>query len=321
MQPSPSARDILVLAQIVDLVRAGSAMTRPELKTVTGLGRTVVNDRVREGIDRCPRRRSRRRRPGERRGRPVAQPPVPHRGRRDPGGVPGRGVDARRRHGPPRPRPDPRVPPRSMPRTGRRRCCAPSTSRSDRLLRRLDEPAPVWAVAVGLPGADGYPTGRVAALRTIAGLGRIRRPAPGSPPATTHPLWVDNEVQPTWRWASGSAAFRRSAATCSTSRSATGIGSGLVTDGRLHRGDSGAAGDIGHVRVTDDPDRRLPLRQDRLPQVAGRRVGPHPRTHRAGPRRDSAILAERLTATGSSPARTSAGRPPPRTTRSISRRR
>jgi predicted NBD/HSP70 family sugar kinase len=34
---------------------------------------------------------------------------------------------------------------------------------------------------------------------------------------------------------------------------ATGIGSGLVTDGRLHRGDSGAAGDIGHVRVTDDP--------------------------------------------------------------------
>jgi predicted NBD/HSP70 family sugar kinase len=34
---------------------------------------------------------------------------------------------------------------------------------------------------------------------------------------------------------------------------ATGIGAGLVTNGRLHRGDSGAAGDIGHVRVTDDP--------------------------------------------------------------------
>jgi predicted NBD/HSP70 family sugar kinase len=32
-----------------------------------------------------------------------------------------------------------------------------------------------------------------------------------------------------------------------------GIGSGLVTGGRLHRGDTGAAGDIGHFRVTDDP--------------------------------------------------------------------
>jgi hypothetical protein len=51
VQPSPSARDILVLAQIVELVRAGSATTRPELETITGLGRTVVNDRVREGVE------------------------------------------------------------------------------------------------------------------------------------------------------------------------------------------------------------------------------------------------------------------------------
>ena len=44
-------RDVLVLAQIVDLVRSGAGTTRPELEAVTGLGRTVVNDRVREGIE------------------------------------------------------------------------------------------------------------------------------------------------------------------------------------------------------------------------------------------------------------------------------
>ena len=33
----------------------------------------------------------------------------------------------------------------------------------------------------------------------------------------------------------------------------TGVGSGLVSEGRVFRGDTGAAGDIGHTYVTDDP--------------------------------------------------------------------
>ena len=33
---------------------------------------------------------------------------------------------------------------------------------------------------------------------------------------------------------------------------ATGIGCGIVVDGRIHRGADGAAGDIGHIRVTDE---------------------------------------------------------------------
>ena len=49
--PPPSGRDILLLAQIVDLVRTGVANTRPELEQATGLGRTVVNERLREGMD------------------------------------------------------------------------------------------------------------------------------------------------------------------------------------------------------------------------------------------------------------------------------
>ena len=33
-------------------------------------------------------------------------------------------------------------------------------------------------------------------------------------------------------------------------KAATGIGSGLISDGHLQRGDQGTAGDIGHVRVS-----------------------------------------------------------------------
>ena len=33
----------------------------------------------------------------------------------------------------------------------------------------------------------------------------------------------------------------------------TGIGCGVVTDGQVHRGANGAAGDIGHIRVDGSP--------------------------------------------------------------------
>ena len=50
----------------------------------------------------------------------------------------------------------------------------------------------------------------------------------------------------------------------------TGIGCGIITDGRIHRGAQGAAGDIGHIHV---PGQRgdLPLRQPRLPRGGRRR--------------------------------------------------
>jgi len=33
----------------------------------------------------------------------------------------------------------------------------------------------------------------------------------------------------------------------------TGIGAGIISGGRLHRGAQGSAGDVGHIQVTDDP--------------------------------------------------------------------
>ena len=120
-----------------------------------------------------------------------------------------------------------------------------------RLLRRLGSPAPVWAVAVGLPGPMDYPTGRVVTPRTIPGWAGfdVRSWFAARYDA---PVWVDNEanLRALGEWERGHPQERRDLLYVKV---ATGIGSGLVTDGRLHRGDCGAAGDIGHVRVTDDP--------------------------------------------------------------------
>ena len=33
----------------------------------------------------------------------------------------------------------------------------------------------------------------------------------------------------------------------------TGVGAGIISDGHLHRGAQGSAGDVGHIQVTDDP--------------------------------------------------------------------
>ncbi|MGY1809319.1 ROK family protein [Blastococcus sp. SYSU D00669] len=120
-----------------------------------------------------------------------------------------------------------------------------------RLLGEVGGAAPVWAVALGLPGPMDYPNGRVVVPPAIPGWAGFdvrswfaaRRGVP---------VWVDNEVnlRALGEWERGVPQERRDLLYVKV---ATGIGSGLVTGGRLHRGDSGAAGDIGHVRVTDDP--------------------------------------------------------------------
>ena len=47
----------------------------------------------------------------------------------------------------------------------------------------------------------------------------------------------------------------------------TGVGSGIIANGQMHRGADGAAGDIGHNQIPvrrRAPSRRLPVRQHRL---------------------------------------------------------
>ena len=63
-----------------------------------------------------------------------------------------------------------------------------------------------------------------------------------------------------------------------------GVGAGLVSRGNVFRGDTGAAGDIGHIRVTDDP--AVVCRCGRtgcLDAVTGG-LGPRAQAHRPGRR-------------------------------------
>src|SRR3954451_3781897 len=250
VQPPPSARDVLVLAQIVDLVRSGAGITRPELEAVTGLGRTVVNDRVREGVElgvlaeraaaASARRRARLSRSIRFRteagvilaaslGEVSLHTAVTDLGGRDLARE-FRSVDVQE---------------------GPEKMLRAVHASFGRLLKKLGDPAPVWAVGVGVPAPMDYPTGRVVTPRTIPGWAGFDVRS-WFAERYAAPVWVDNEVnlRALGEWERGEPQEHRDLLYVKV---ATGIGSGLVTDGRLHRGDSGAAGDIGHVRGTDDP--------------------------------------------------------------------
>ncbi|MEU6413671.1 ROK family protein [Microbispora sp. NPDC046933] len=253
MQPPPSARDILVLAQIVDLVRAGVAMTRPELEAATGLGRTVVNERLREGVelgvlaevDAVP--------SGHRRGRPSRSV----RFRTEAGLLLSAALGTVSLHAAvtdlagnelARDFRDINV------QDGPEAVLGTVHEVFGELVRRAGRTVPVWGIAVGVPGPVDVASGRTVAPPSMPGWDdydvrswfQCRWEAP---------VWVDNEVNlmALGEWERGVPRERRDLLYVKV---ATGIGSGLVTNGRLHRGDSGAAGDIGHVRVTDDRSAR-----------------------------------------------------------------
>jgi predicted NBD/HSP70 family sugar kinase len=294
VQPPPSARDVLVLAQIVDLVRARAAVTRPELEAATGLGRTAVNERLREGVDLGVLSE-------------VDALPSGQRGR------PSRAVRFRAEAG--------LVLSACLGEVSLHAAVTDLEGRElarefravdvqdgpEQVLRAVEEvfgrlldglrgETPVWGIGIGLPGPMDYPTGRVVAPPVIPGWAGfdVR-----SWFATRYgvPVWVDNEVNlaALGEWERGVPRERRDLLYVKV---ATGIGSGLVTGGRLHRGDSGAAGDIGHVRVTDDPAARCRCgRTGCLEAVAGGWALVRSLTEDARSGR-SPFLAERLAATG-----------------------
>ncbi|MFD5214280.1 ROK family protein [Microbacterium sp. NPDC058345] len=106
--------------------------------------------------------------------------------------------------------------------------------------------APVWAVTVGLPGPVDFATGRPVAPPIMPGWNGfdVRGTVEEHFDA---PAWVDNDVN---LLVFGERARRHATEDdliyC---KIGSGIGSGLLSQGRVHRGANGAAGDIGHVRV------------------------------------------------------------------------
>jgi len=84
-----------------------------------------------------------------------------------------------------------------------------------------------------MPGWDGYPIRERFAARFDA------------------PVWVDNDVNvlALGEWRSGIAQGHDNVVVI---KIGTGIGAGIISDGRLHRGAQGSAGDVGHIQVVDD---------------------------------------------------------------------
>ncbi|WP_394771693.1 ROK family protein [Lacisediminihabitans sp.] len=108
--------------------------------------------------------------------------------------------------------------------------------------------APVWGIAVGVPGPVDFETGRPVAPPIMPGWNGfdVRRRFEQRYDA---PVWVDNDVN---LLAFGERARRREdSPDLIYCKVGSGIGAGLLSHGRIHRGANGAAGDIGHVRVRD----------------------------------------------------------------------
>jgi predicted NBD/HSP70 family sugar kinase len=107
---------------------------------------------------------------------------------------------------------------------------------------------PVWGIVIGLPGPVDFHSGRPVAPPIMPGWNGydVRDPFEQHFNA---PVWVDNDSN---LLAFGERARRRDAqADLIYVKIGSGIGAGLLSEGRIHRGANGAAGDIGHVRVPD----------------------------------------------------------------------
>lgn len=234
--------EVTSLLRIVNLVRLGEATTRPEIGRVTGLGRGVVSQRVDLAVEmgfledaelgpssggRAPRTLRFR----SERGRIVVCALGAlhiHAGVTDLDGTilaaEHVGWDIAR---------------------GPEETLATAAELVDGLLAGLDE-APVWAVVIGLPGPVDFETGRPVAPPIMPGWnGYDVRGA--FEERYGAPVWVDNDVN----LLACSERARRGAEHPDLiyCKVGTGIGAGLLSRGRLHRGANGAAGDIGHVRV------------------------------------------------------------------------
>lgn len=121
----------------------------------------------------------------------------------------------------------------------------------DRMLaaRTPDDP-PVWGVGVGVLGPVDAATGRPVGLPRMPGWAGY--PVRGRfADRYDVPVWVDNEVNlmALGEFRAGAGRDERDIAFI---KIGTGIGAGLISAGRLHRGAQGAAGEIGHTAVVDD---------------------------------------------------------------------
>ncbi len=114
-----------------------------------------------------------------------------------------------------------------------------------------DVPGRLWGIGIAVPGPVEFATGRPISPPIMPGWDGypIRERFAARYGA---PVWVDNDVNvlALGEWRSGVAAGHDDVVVI---KIGTGIGAGIISGGRLHRGAQGSAGDVGHIQVTDDP--------------------------------------------------------------------
>lgn len=120
------------------------------------------------------------------------------------------------------------------------------------MLRARRPDATVWGIGIGLPGPVEFRIGTPTSPPIMPGWDRYPVRIRMSQYFDA-PTWIDNDVN---MLAIGE--LRRGLAMKTRDaifvKIGTGIGAGLISDGHLHRGAQGAAGDIGHVSITDNTD-------------------------------------------------------------------
>ncbi len=113
-------------------------------------------------------------------------------------------------------------------------------------------PGELWGIGVGVPGPVEFRSGRPVSPPIMPGWDGypVRRHLAR---AYKVPVWVDNDVNllALGEWRSGAAMGHDNVVVVKVG---TGIGAGIISDGRLHRGAQGSAGDVGHIQVVDDAD-------------------------------------------------------------------
>jgi glucokinase-like ROK family protein len=122
----------------------------------------------------------------------------------------------------------------------------------DTLLRTTQGlPGHLWGIGIAVPGPVEFESGRPISPPIMPGWD-------GYPIRDRFaeryraPVWVDNDVNvlALGEWRSGVAAGHDNVVVV---KIGTGIGAGIISDGHLHRGAQGSAGDVGHIQVVDDP--------------------------------------------------------------------
>lgn len=120
-------------------------------------------------------------------------------------------------------------------------------------LRRSIEPLPgrLCGVGIGVPGPVEFQSGRPIAPAIMPGWDRYPIRERFAARYGT-PVFVDNDVNilALGEWRAGVAMGHDNVVVL---KIGTGIGAGIISDGRLHRGAQGSAGDVGHIQVVDDP--------------------------------------------------------------------